>query len=248
MSPSENELSRVDRQMLDQLVDGELPEAERRELLSKLDRIPGGWRACALGFLEAQCFRDVLGALARESGHPREFVVPLASQPRERGTWTRRIQTVLAMAAGFLIALGIGWWAGAVRQGTGPWSAAPGPATELAANEGGFAPALRAGAAVPLGPLESPGQGPAMTIALPGAGGEGAEAIRLPVVQREQLDHSLLFPDAPAFPADLREALRRAGYEVRQSRDLLPIPVQGGRHAVVPVDQVEVHYVGNHVE
>ena len=88
---------------------------------------------------------------------------------------------------------------------------------------------------------------PTMTVALPGSPDRGDE-IRLPVAEREHVDHSLLFPDAAAFPADLREALRRSGYEVRQSRDLLPIPVQGGRHAVLPVDELDIHYVGSHVE
>ena len=34
--------------LFDLLVDGELDEARRRELLAKLDHTPGGWRSCAL--------------------------------------------------------------------------------------------------------------------------------------------------------------------------------------------------------
>ncbi len=85
-----------------------------------------------------------------------------------------------------------------------------------------------------------------MTLALP-AWGEGGP-IHLPVVERDQLDPSLLYPDAHAFHPQLREALRRAGYQVRQSHELLPVPVQDGRHAILPVDQLDIHYVGNHVE
>ena len=244
MNPSENDLTAADRGMLDQLADGELPEAERRELLLKLDRVPGGWRACALGFLEAQCFQDALRRVARESARPPQTVVAL---PRRHGAWARHVQTALAMAASFLVALGIGWWAGALRQGIGPGGALPGPEANLAstAGEPGLGRPDRPGG--PLRSLEPPGEAPTMTVALPGSPDRGDE-IRLPVAERDRVDHSLLFPDAAAFPADLREALRRSGYEVRQSRDLLPIPVQGGRHAVLPVDELDIHYVGGHVE
>jgi len=85
-----------------------------------------------------------------------------------------------------------------------------------------------------------------MTLALPGWAGEGP--VHLPVVEREELDPSLLYPDAQAFPAAIREALRAAGYQVRQSRNLVPVRIQDGRHAILPVDQVDIHYVGNHIE
>jgi hypothetical protein len=87
-----------------------------------------------------------------------------------------------------------------------------------------------------------------MTVALPDAWGQGGQEVRLPVVERDQVDHSFLYPDAQAFPAQLREALRRAGYEVRQRHHLMPVPVQDGRDAVLPVDRLDVRYVGNHVE
>ncbi len=241
MNPSENELTAADREMLEQLADGELPEAERRDLLLKLDRVPGAWRACALGFLEAQCLQDSLGGLARESARPTATVIAM---PSRRGPWMRRLQTGLAMAASFLLALGLGWWAGALRQGAGPGSGLTGQETDLASTGGQspFAPPDRS-----IAPRARPDLPPTMTVALPGSPEHGEE-IRLPVAEREYVDRSLLFPDAAAFPADLREALRRSGYAVRQSRDFLPVPVEGGRHAVLPVDELDVHYVGNHVE
>lgn len=36
----------VDDSRCDRLVDGELSEEERRELLASLDKEPGGWRHC----------------------------------------------------------------------------------------------------------------------------------------------------------------------------------------------------------
>ena len=45
---------------MDRLVDGEVAEPERRALLSRLERMPDGWRRCALAFLEAQAWRSLL--------------------------------------------------------------------------------------------------------------------------------------------------------------------------------------------
>ena len=54
----------LDPALLDRLVDGELAETERRKLLLSLDHQPSGWRQCALAFLEAQSWGDLLGVAA----------------------------------------------------------------------------------------------------------------------------------------------------------------------------------------
>jgi hypothetical protein len=59
-----------DPQILDRLVDGELGESERREVLQTLERQPDGWRQCALAFLEAQSWGQSLTELAQ---HPEAF-------------------------------------------------------------------------------------------------------------------------------------------------------------------------------
>ena len=47
---------------IDLLVDDELEEDDRKNLLLKLDRMSGGWKRCALVFLEAQMFAKALRA------------------------------------------------------------------------------------------------------------------------------------------------------------------------------------------
>lgn len=59
-------LTPEDRFLLELLVDGELEEPQRRDLLLKLDRIPEGWRCCAIAFLESQCLKDSCRADAAE--------------------------------------------------------------------------------------------------------------------------------------------------------------------------------------
>jgi hypothetical protein len=244
MNSSENDLSPPDREMLDRLVDGELPDAQRRELLARLDRVPGGWRTCALGFLEAQCMEAALGELSETLTRRPETVAPPAAVSEPRGLWPRRIQTALAMAASFLVALGIGWWAGGLRPAMDGLTRGPVEGLVADAGRGGGTPPLRS--AAPASPAETPGRSPTMVVALPS--GVAGQEVRVPVVEGDEHDRLLMFPDAAGIPASFRDALQRAGYQVRQSRDLLPFPVEGGRQAIVPVDQVDVHYVGNHVE
>ncbi len=242
MNASENDLPNTDQELLDRLVDGELPDDKRRELLESLDHVPGGWRACALAFVEAQCLKESLSGVVRASGARPEVAVPL---PARRAAWTLRAQTFLAMAASFLVALGLGWWAGLPRHAILPGNPASGLDAGLVASQGAGTEKWRAD---PGGPGELPAAPPTMTVALPGGWSPGGQEIRLPVVERDQIDHSLLYPDAQAFPSQLRESLQRAGYQVRQHHGLVPVPVQDGRHAVLPVDQLDVRYVGNHVE
>ena len=60
---SDNDDSRFDR-----LVDGELNDTERHQLLASLDDEPGGWRSCALAFLEAQAWRGTMRDVQRCEG------------------------------------------------------------------------------------------------------------------------------------------------------------------------------------
>jgi hypothetical protein len=92
----------LDDRLIDRLVDGELAEAQRRELLARLESEPDGWRSCALAFLEAQSWRDGLSAAAGDSLAPRRIVVPLydARSPIRR----RRAVLLSALAAGFVLA------------------------------------------------------------------------------------------------------------------------------------------------
>ena len=54
------DLTRNDELLIELLVDGELDEPQRKELLLRLDGIRNGWRFCALTFLETQCFGETL--------------------------------------------------------------------------------------------------------------------------------------------------------------------------------------------
>ena len=99
MSPIDENLPTLDDERFDLLVDGELPEPQRRRLLSELDHVPGGWRRCALAFLEAQSWKQGMQAVRGES-----TVQALPARPiRRTGFPGGLFGTLVAMAASFLI-------------------------------------------------------------------------------------------------------------------------------------------------
>jgi hypothetical protein len=223
----------------DLLVDGELAEQRRHELLARLDSVPGGWRRCALAFLQAQSWTRELRA-AREQSPATPPSPPLAPQ---RGSKQSRLQSVLAMAASFLLALGLGayfrgFWGRLDTIANPAQTAATAPSTLL----GGPSVLPRS---VDSARAFSPEVW--QTVAVPVADGPegGTESVALPARVADHLDPEWLDSFPLAMPQDVVSALRQSGHEVQQQRELVPLPLQDGRRLVVPVDQVEVRYVGN---
>jgi hypothetical protein len=230
----------------DLLVDGELNEAERRELLTGLDAQPDGWRRCALAFLEAQTWRGLMGEVARPAMPATP--APLANRPRRSGWhWPlTRLGTGLAMAASFMIAVLL---TSMIKDGLGP-SAAPrggrvgrdfmAQSTELPLPQRATPPLER-----PRAPGESSTPWQMVTLSVPDDAPGGAANIHLPCRVGDKTDVDGLRQMPSSMPPDVRRALERGGFEVRQHRQLLPIDMRDGRRLVVPVDQVEVRYVGD---
>jgi len=231
MNPTEDKPPAVDDQVLDLLADGELSESKRRELLIRLDSEPDGWRRCALAFLESQSWRQEFGLLARPPAiRPTEQGASASASRRSR-SWGR-VGTLLAMAASFLVAL---WLGTRLRDALQPHDLQP-RRVETASSP-------------PEKSLPEPEQpsSPWRSVTLAADGGPGAaqSTIRLPAVERDNLDQAWLQDLPQALPADMLEALKKSGHNVHQQRRLVPFRMDDGRRLVVPVDQVEVNYVGN---
>jgi hypothetical protein len=151
------------------------------------------------------------------------------------------------MAAAFLVALGIGLFARTARHDDGrqpqQLAANPQPQPNAQGPTLASAPALPSSAPA----VAPPGGSPWKTVTVSLNDGGGQRQIRLPAAQREQLDPAWL-EQPMALPAEfqeLQETLRAAGCRIEQSRRLVPLPMQDGGRLVVPVDQVEVRYVGD---
>jgi hypothetical protein len=83
-----------------------------------------------------------------------------------------------------------------------------------------------------------------VTLAAPEGSGGAMEPIRVPAVRRDTLDPGWLERLPGAMPADVLQAFQRTGHEVRQHRELIPVDLNDGRRLVMPVEQVDVHFVG----
>jgi len=233
------------RQM-DRLVDGELSDADRKALLSGLDHEPEGWRRCALAFLEAQAWKQELRFIAKpqaaqdsrvESDEVLALKTATEGQVDRSLGWRQRLSTALAMAASFLVALVIG---SQLHRGFGP-----GPAgTELVGANASGAGASHPTALVQPTTLPMGDKWELVTLKA-NDGKDGAQRIvRVPAVDRETLDAQMYQSLPETVPPDVLEAMTRMGHEVRQHRELVPVPLNDGRQMVVPVDRVELHYVG----
>jgi len=109
--------NRADPSLLDRLVDGELAEAQRQQLLRQLDREPDGWKRCALAFLDAQAWGRSMASGAAERVSTTPPVLP-PSRPRP-------LPPLAALAAAVAVAFGVGF----VSRGAATWDRGAGVRT-----------------------------------------------------------------------------------------------------------------------
>jgi hypothetical protein len=237
-------------EIFDRLVDGELSESQHRELLASLDQEPDGWRRCALAFLEAQCWKKELGDLRQTLpiGSP---TTALISQPGKRKSSPFRLPgTLLAMSACFLLALGAGvlWQQSGNRLGG---ILDGGGANQIAGNVGRQSATVTSTSGAQTAVAQATPQpdntaGPWQWVRLSPAGStDSDQTVQLPAIQRDRMDEQWLQSLPSPIPENVLQALRRNGYAVQTQQELMPMPLTDGRRLVVPVDQVELQYVGN---
>jgi hypothetical protein len=214
--------------LFDRLVDGELSASERRRLLASLDDQPGGWRRCALAFLEAQCWSEGLGELLWQpvASHANDEKISVARRAPAR--LERRRQVVwLAVAAGLLAAftLGLTWRGGAPIAGN---AAAPSGETiaEVIPPPASHSPdATRAADALTLWVRDEAGK---------------VRPLRVPLVDAGTLDQQLGLEFQTGLPADVRSQLQDRGFDVHSKRRYAPLWLENGRPMIVPVEDTRI--------
>ena len=235
--------------LVDRLVDGELGEADRRELLLQLEHEPDGWRRCALAFLEAQCWKAELGQMAPPPAPQAALAAPVSrAEPAGRWqSWRQYVATTLTMAASFLIALVLGMglrgtWPGITLHSPGSSQVqstidkTPLPEAPTSLGPDSLAHAV---------PAVGASDGWEMVTLDPGKLWDGqTETFRVPARNCKVLDQDILKDIPDVIPPDLRQALEQSGNLVVQKREIVPVKLKDGRQLVVPVDRIEIHHVG----
>jgi hypothetical protein len=179
---------------IDRLVDGELDENDRRDLLRRLETIPDGWRRCALAFLEAKEFAQSAQAWTRDHAPVHSEPERVVARPRHKGTRMFRIAATAMLAA---FAFASGFAAGGKR-----------PEHTVVQYEPPKAAPVSNFPDIPT---------PAPVVAAP-----------MP----------------PAVSRYVQANLERQGYRVEPARKLVSLNLDGGRRVTIPVEGVEIHYVG----
>ncbi|MGA2259605.1 MAG: hypothetical protein ABSG53_33430 [Thermoguttaceae bacterium] len=231
----------------DLLVDGELSEADRRELLLHFEQEPDGWRRCALAFLEAQCWKAELGQIVPPAALEPTRDKP-ASPPEPNGrrqSWRQYLATLLTMAASFLLALVVGMglsgnWSGGSLHSPGSSFVEATVNKIPMANPGVTQPS--SGRAVPVGQTADDWEMVPLTSDRSSDG--QASTFYVPAQRRDALDQNMLEHIPDTIPPELQEAFERSGHRVVQQREIVPVQMKDGRRLVVPVDHIEIHYVG----
>ena len=217
---------RIDPRLIDRLVDGELVGPQREALLRTLDDEPGGWRRCAMAFLEAQAWRGALDRPELAADRPAEG--PNRERPRARRP---RVQLITGVAAAVVIAFLTGF----LSRGLGGGSGSPGRdgGQSQFALERGPAP----GSSQPADQRPGPRTPPATD----------DSALHIPVLMADPKAAGEMLQQPSALPEYVRRQLQRRGYEVEGDRKLMSVALKDGRNVTLPVETFKYRYVGYRV-
>ncbi|APW61975.1 hypothetical protein [Paludisphaera borealis] len=214
---------------IDRIVDGGLSPAQLRDALHRLDAEPDGWKRCALAFLEAQTWGDVL----REPSRP-QTSLKIGPAPTAR---SKRVRTTLAAAAA-LVAFGMGWLTGGRDERPIV------PAPTLVAHDEPVETVAKADEPEAARPDPPPAIREVARLRF-ATGSADAPTADVPILAGPGLDSQWLMNQPMPVSDRERAALERQGYALDQERELVAMPLADGRQVVVPVDQVRLRYVGS---
>ena len=246
------EMDNHDDARFDRLVDGQLPPGEYRALLASLDDEPGGWRRCALAILEAQALRAARGAWREKKtavSVAKDIAAPADALGRRPLGWARM---VLAMAACFLVAFGLGmllrsqWPAAGSQDGFVAEENSGNPGTEQENPQdqppgGNHYTILHnepdVGTDISQQPLRN------VTLVV-GDDEAQAERFELPVVYYGDVGDEYFNTEHSAMTDEMREMLRQSGHRLRRTQRMVPLRMDDGQQVVVPVEELEIVPVG----
>lgn len=214
----------------DRLVDGELPADEYKSLVAALDDEPGGWRRCALAFLEAQALGGELTAIRHSGQLAEQPAGPMTLAPR-RAVEPARWKLLLAMSASFLVAFILGvtlpslWRLGGETVVAGP-DVPVGPMD------------MQPGTALPDGFMRTLGNA---QLVFDGPSGTQSPAGEVPIYELpEDASSSWLTEQEPALSVELINELKRRGHRIERQQQYVPVSLEDGREGMIPVESYQI--------
>lgn len=238
-----NEFERVPAEQLDRLVDGELSDIQRREVLLALESEADGWRRLALAFVESQVLHQDLLHGGEESSVKPQLFLPQAPTFAFAGVpW--RAHAALAVCA--LLLFGLGRWSTQSSPETAriarPVDATP--RTYDASIPGqvltGAEQELVADANNPLTSTEQT----TMRLELDDHQGGPVQVIDVPVVEQASVSPEDLLNAPSAISEEIQRVLQKSGRRIHEQRQLYEVRFRDGRRGIVPISDVHVDGTG----
>jgi hypothetical protein len=232
----------------DRLVDGELPPDEYRALVASLDDEPGGWRRCAMAFLESQALAGELVSTRRsldlsdDSGNAPGIELgsgDTSRPPLRLGPFEAK--TLLAMAASFLVAFGLGVALPRV------WPLMQPDATVIAGLPAGPSdPGVADGnSPTPSGAGANPRHDAFKPVAnvrlvVDGPGGDSTSVGEVPMYELPGSVEQWLVNQRPALSREVLQTLKDRGHQVERNLEYVPVQLEDGRQGIVPVEGYQI--------
>ena len=226
---------------IDRLVGGDATKEEMRELVARLDSSPGGWKRCALSYMESQSWRETFASMLspRCEGKPDVVVAtPNAHAPR-----SSRRNGLLLTVTGFLVAFaaGIGttaWWQdGSADRENGSESVAKPDRSSVNPTNVKVVkkrtPDQKSGDPQLLGVVNITSDG-VTEAAFPLVGTQDRELVSIELTSAQLSDYN-------------RQLWQRRGYRIEQHRKIVSVLLAGGNRFQFPIDWVQFRYVGEPV-
>jgi hypothetical protein len=212
----------------DRLVDGALTAAEYKIFVAALDEEPGGWRRCAMVFLEAQAWRKEFAAIRRA-----EQDVPFVPPPAEvTGAHARRnwfaAGSVLCAAASLVLAFGLGIFTHGLLTPRSMDRIATSPSSKAAVT-----PEVS-----PTAPPEKDGIDHVRLVIDRGAGLSPQEIV-VSLQDAAELGSNYVSAE-PAISDRVLRSLRLRGHKIDRQQEYIPIDLQDGRHVILPVEEYRI--------
>jgi hypothetical protein len=248
--------------LIDQVVDGGLTPEQLRMAIGALDKTRDGWRQCALALVEAQtwadAFRDLDGEMTVINGSPvnppRRASARIAFSPPTSLSFTRSQRWIGdALAAGIaIIAFSLGWLAHGFRRWEGSEQTLSSPTVGMSRETPIEARNHTGNDSRSDSPdLDSHSEFTADRIATVrevarlrfGAGDPTAPEV--PILTGPAFDERWLTEQPPPISEHGLAVWLRQGYQLDQRRRVVAVPLGDGRQAAVPIDQVQLRYVGH---
>lgn len=225
------------RSEVDRLVDDELSIGERSRLFAQLDASPGSWRQCALAFLEAREWRKSFKATLEPVRTPSDPVIAERSRALSGlGLFWAGLAGCVVLAFGLGLGLGM---AGFVGSGSSRGSVT----RDAGSGDGSTAdvePTLRDHEL-------SRGTDVAWAPELVGLIQDPESENTVPIVSGLGFDENWLRSLPPPLTDYDRQRLERQGYHVEQGRKFVTVQLRQGERVTIPIDLVNVQYVGQRI-